>query len=179
MPKGKEDWQQYSFLAPELHLDIGQQPPRKKRHQPHLLNPDVTAVFDILRREKAAIYTEDFREAVPPDFNELTRNQQQIYRAIKSGEEKKAAAAREQGEARWWGLTDQVFYLDEQIELEINSGCGDCGSRWIRLARVQQSGVRGKHAGQTQLLVNDHCSCAAYDKTFKVWVDNSQIINRE
>lgn len=174
----KEDWQQYSFVAP-LHRDIGDALVTRKKRPHKQGNPDVEAVFDFLRRETAAIYTEDFREAEPPNINNLTRHQQQIYRAIKSGEEQKAVAAQEQVEARWWGLTDQVFYLDEQIELETNSGCGDCGSRWIRLARVQQSGVRGKHAGQTQLLVNDHCSCAAYNKTFKVWVDNSQIIPRE
>jgi len=176
MPK-KEDWQQYSFVAP-VHVDIGMRPKKKHPRPKPRENSDLTAVWAFKKAETAYTYRETFTDQPPPDINQLSLHQQLIYRAIKAGEEQKAEAQKQQWEARKWGLTGEIFYLDQVVELEQDSGCGHCASHWIRQAVVQQVG-RNKHAGQTQLLINDHCSCANVDKTFKVWVPDSQIIRKE
>ena len=169
----KQEWQQQSFLAP-VHVDAGQKLPGRRWRKKRNPNPDVAQALAFRRQARAVIYESNTPAALP----RLTTHQQKIYRAIEYGEEKKLAEWKDQYEAEKWGLTGEIFYLDQVVELETNSGCGDCSSNWIRQAVVQTPG-RGKRAGQTQLLVNDHCSCAAIDRTLKVWVPNNQIVKRE
>lgn len=172
----KEKWSQESYLPP-VHRDIGETPPSKHKRPHKQENPDVAAVFNFLRRETAAIYTEDFREAVPPDFNELTRHQQQIYRAIKSGEEHKAAASKQQWEANRSGLAEDAFYLDQIVALERACGRYGCNTYLVREAVLEKAGK-----DTSRLLVNEYCPSCGFTETgreFHFSVSNSQIVKRE
>jgi hypothetical protein len=161
------EWEQGSFLAP-AEADGGSKPVKKKKPK----NLDLKAVFGFMTRERAGIY----EEAPPPNFNQLTPHQQDIYRAIQSGEEKQAEAWREQRAAAGHGLTQVEFMVDE-ITVVPGQFCGHCSAPIVRDVRMIQKG-RGKKSGQTQLLVNDYCaSCnAGGAREYRVWVPSNQVI---
>jgi len=168
----KQEWQQQSFLAP-VHVDAGQKLPGRRWRKKRNPNPDVAAALAFRRQKRAAIYS----DGQEPDFNQLTLQQQRVYQAIVQADKLKIENWREQYEAEKEGLTSQIFYLDQFVSLE--ERCGHCTEFIQRVAVVQKPG-RGKHASQTQLLVNDYCpSCAHVDRLKKVWVPNGQVVRKE